>query len=252
MSRGARPKRARGGEPVRLQKRLARLGVGSRRECERLVEAGRVAVNGEVVTRLGTTVAPGDRLAVDGREVATRPQTRAIVLNKPVGVVCARHDPQGRQTVYDLLPADLPFLAHVGRLDIQSEGVLLMTNDGDLARDLLDPDANVPRTYHVKVRGRLGKDAIRRIEEGVPLDGRPTRPAVLERLPSQSKHDWLRLTLFEGRKRHVRRVFETLGHPVTKLRRVSFGELTADDLPPGGWRPLSRAELRHLRGFLDT
>lgn len=240
---------------IRLQKRLAHLGVASRRQSEALITAGRVAINGQVVTELGTRALPTDAITVDGNPVispaealGTAPGAPIVLaLHKPMGIICARHDPQGRPTIYNLLPDDLPFFAHVGRLDFQTEGLLLLTNEGDLARALLRPDNAVPRVYDVKVRGRLSRQAIRRLDEGIPLDGRPTRPVAIERLPSKSKHDWIELTLFEGKHHHVRRILEAVGHPVTKLRRVAFGGIMLDGLRPGAWRVLDACEVTRLR-----
>ncbi|MCB9730424.1 MAG: rRNA pseudouridine synthase [Deltaproteobacteria bacterium] len=233
---------------IRLQKRMAQLGFGSRRACDRLIAEGRVTVDGARVTELGTRVSPSARVALDGK-VAEDVGTRCIVLHKPPGYLTARTDPQGRRTVYDLLPKDGPFLAHVGRLDYQTEGVLLFTNDGDLARTLLLPDARVPRVYDVKVRGQLSPDAIAALERGVPLDGRATLPVVVERIPTRSRHDWLRLTLFEGRNRHVRRILEAVGHPVNRLRRAAFGPVDLEGLAPGSWRPLAPDEVSSLRAM---
>lgn len=235
---------------VRLQKRMAHLGVASRRESERLITAGRVMVNGHVVTELGSQVGPGDQIAVDGQAVGPRPQSLMIVLNKPTEVICTRRDPQGRRTIYDLLPADMPHLAHVGRLDFMTEGLLLLTSDGDLAQSLLLPDSAVARVYEVKVRGRVSVETVRRLERGVPLDGRQTRPIEVERIPTRSKHDWLRLTLFEGRYRHVRRVLEAVGHSVTRLRRVAFGGITIEGLREGAWREATPSEVAGLRALV--
>ncbi len=226
------------------------MGVASRRESERLITAGRVVVNGQRVTELGTKVRPSDRIEVDGALVEAPPTPIVVALDKPEGVVCTRTDPEGRETIYDLLDDSLPFMAHVGRLDIATSGLLLMTTDGDLARDLLDTGFAVPRVYHVKVRGLLDRDTIKRLEAGIPLDGNPTRPVVVERIPSTSKHDWVQLTLFEGKNRHVRRILEAVGHSVTKLRRVAFGSIKVDGLRPGQWRLLEPSEVARLRGFL--
>ncbi len=234
--------------PMRLQRRLAQLGVASRRASERLITAGRVRVNGRVVTELGTRVTPRDAIAVDGRPVEALDPIVGV-LHKPPGVLCAASDDRGRDTIYDLLPPDLPFLAHVGRLDYQTAGVLLLTNDGALARRLLHPDTRVPRVYEVKIRGHLGPAALARLEAGIELDGRPTLPVVVERVRSRSRHDWLRLTLFEGRNRHVRRILEAVGTSVTRLIRTSFGNITLEGLPPGGFRLLDAGEESTLRGF---
>lgn len=236
-------------EPMRLQKRLAHLGVASRREAERMIQAGRVAVNGAVVTRLGTRVSSRDRIAVDGATVGSQ-ERLYVMLFKPDGVLCTRMDPQGRSTIYELLPDDLPYLAHVGRLDYRTEGLLLLTNDGDLAAALMSPASAVPRVYHVKIRGRLSRAASQRLEAGIPLAGRPTRPVAVERLQSRSKHDWLRVTLFEGKNRHVHRIIEAVGSSVTRLRRVELGPLTLAGLAPGEHRLLEPHEVSQLRALV--
>lgn len=235
--------------PVRLQKRLAESGFASRREAERLIAEGRVTIGGRVAT-IGEKVSPDVEVAVDGKPVLAPSRPITILLYKPDAVVTARSDPQGRKTVYDLLPPDLPFLSHVGRLDYHTEGVLLMTTDGRLGEALLRPGAGVTRVYDAKVRGHVGRETLRRLEAGVPLDGRPTRPVIVERLPGTPKHDRLRLTLVEGRNRHVRRILEEVGHPVQRLRRIAFGGLEATGLRPGSWRFLTPEEVANLRALV--
>lgn len=232
---------------TRLQKRLAELGVASRREGERLITAGRVRVNGVVVTELGTRVGPNDRIVVDGREqAAAAPLT--IVLNKPRGVLCARTDPEGRPTIYGLLPADMPHLGHVGRLDYNTEGVILLTNEPGLADALLRPENTVPRTYDAKLRGRISDEDLARVAAGVPLDGRPTHRVVLERiLDRNTTADWIRLTLTEGRNRHVHRIFEAVGQHVARLRRIAFAGITVKGLEFGKWRRVNPTEVARLR-----
>ena len=234
---------------MRLQKRMANLGVASRRASEQLIAEGKVRVNGSVVTEPGTKVTLEDVIEVEGRLLEEPANSLAIVLHKPVGVVCTRKDPEGRETIYDLLDPALPHLAHVGRLDIQTEGVLLLASDGDLVQSLLHPSSEVPRVYHAKVRGRVREETLRHLRAGVPLDGRPTRPVEVERIPSKSRHDWLQLVLTEGKNRHVRRVLEDLGHPVSKLKRVAFAGVTVEGLPSGRWRKLKPEELRRLKDF---
>ncbi|MCA9515654.1 MAG: rRNA pseudouridine synthase [Myxococcales bacterium] len=237
-------------KPLRLQHRMAQLGVASRRESERLIVAGRVSVNGKVVTELGTKVTSRDAVAVDGKTVNDAGAACTLILNKPPGVICAKTDPQGRQTVYELLPDGIPHVGHVGRLDYNTEGVLLFTNVPGLADGLLRPNANVPRTYEVKIRGILSNESRRRLEVGIALDGRPTRPVVVERMGGHdSKHDWLRLVLFEGKNRHIHRIMEAVGHSVTRLRRVSFAGIDLDDMPLGASRLLDDGEIALLEGF---
>jgi len=232
---------------TRLQKRLAELGAASRREGERLIAAGRVRVNGKVVTELGTRVQPEDRIAVDGRDLEVAPSL-TLVLNKPRGVLCARKDPEGRPTIYELLAPGTPHLGHVGRLDFNTEGVLLLTNESGLAEALLRPENNVPRTYEAKLRGRISDEDLAKVAAGIPLDGRPTHRVVLARMTERrSSADWIRLTLTEGRNRHVHRIFEAVGHPLARLRRVAFAGITARGLAFGEARALTRTELARLR-----
>jgi len=233
-------------EPIRLQKRLAEFGVASRREGERLIVAGRVRVNGVVVTELGTRVTSADRVAVDGRALAaSAPMT--LVMHKPRGVLCARTDPEGRQTIYDLLAPGTPHLGHVGRLDYNTEGVLLLTNEPGLAEALLRPENAISRTYEAKLRGRIDNAQLARIAAGIPLDGRPTHPVSIARIESrQSNSDWIRLILTEGRNRHVHRLFEAVGLSVARLRRVAFASVTVRGLEPGQSRALSPEEVGRL------
>lgn len=234
---------------VRLQKRLAELGAASRREGERLIVAGRVAVNGVVVTELGVSVSRADRVAVDGRELVVR-EALTVVLNKPRGMLCARKDPEGRPIIYDLLPASMPHLGHVGRLDFNTEGVLLLTNEPGLADGLLRPEREIARTYDVKLRGRIDDEALQRIADGVPLDGRPTRPVDVVRIEGHgSTADRIRLTLREGKNRHIHRILEALGVYVAKLRRIEFAGVGLSGLELGKWRRVSRAELDRLRSL---
>lgn len=228
---------------------MANLGVASRRQCEALIVAGRVKVNGAVVTKLGTRVTERDVIALDNKTLARFAEPILILVNKPRGLICTRSDDLTAETIYDLLPDTLPFLSYVGRLDVATEGALLMTNDGDLSRALSHPDQAVPRVYQVKVSGRVSKATLQRIREGIPLDNRPTRPVEVERLSHGERHDRLLLTLVEGRNRHVRRIMESVGHPVMRLRRQSFAGIHVDGLPLGRWRHLEPEEEHLIRGF---
>jgi 23S rRNA pseudouridine2605 synthase len=233
----------------RLQKRMAHLGIASRRESETHITAGRVTVNGRRVTELGTRVQASDVIALDGRTAVDDGTVLVVLLNKPIGVICTRSDPEGRETIYDIIDPALPWLAHVGRLDIMTEGCLLLTNDGELSERLLLPATGVPRVYQVKVRGRVDRKTMEKLSAGVVLDGRRTRPTAIRRVPSKSKHEWLELTLVEGRNRHVRRIFEAVGHSVTRLRRISFAGVTVEGLARGNWRLLEQKEIDQLRRF---
>ncbi len=226
-----------GGE--RLQKVLAARGWGSRRACEELIVAGRVRVNGEVAV-LGRRVDPDrDRVEVDGVPVGVRPDLVHYLLNKPAGVVTTASDPEGRPTVVELVPRE-PRVFPVGRLDAATEGLLLLTNDGDLAQRLTHPSHGVEKEYLVEVDGGLvAPRALRRLREGVELDDGPTAPAEV----SQPSPGVLRLTIHEGRNRQVRRMCEAVGHPVRRLVRTRIGPLSDRTLRPGSWRALRPEEL---------
>jgi 23S rRNA pseudouridine2605 synthase len=232
-----------GGE--RLQKVLAQAGLGSRRACEALIEAGRVEVNGEVAT-LGRRVDPEhDRVTVDGVTIPVRPGLVYYLLNKPPKVVTTAHDPEGRPTVLDLVPAE-PRVFPVGRLDWDTEGVLLLTNDGALAHGLTHPSHGVPKTYLAEVSGAPGRTALRRLREGVDLDDGRTAPAKARVAQATPAGAALEIVIHEGRNRQVRRMCEAVGHPVRRLVRTRFGPLHDQRLAPGQWRPLTQAEIRAL------
>ena len=237
---------------VRLQKILSSAGVASRRAAERLMTEGRVSVNGEIVRELGTRADPdADEIRVDGRPVARAARRLYLLLNKPRGYVTTRSDPERRPTVLDLLPDVRDYVFPVGRLDYDSEGLLLLTNDGELAAALTHPSHEVPREYHARVRGVPDRQALERLAGGVTLDGRRTAPAqaaLLERgLGQAGDQALLSLTLHEGRTRQVRRMLEAVGHPVVRLRRVRIGPISDATLPLGRYRHLSPGEVDALR-----
>jgi pseudouridine synthase len=237
----------------RLQKVLAHAGVASRRASERLIVDGRVTVNGRVVTELGTRVDPEhDAIKVDGKRLQAPPRAHSYLLvHKPRGYVTTLSDPQGRPTVRELVKGVRRRVYPVGRLDLDSEGLLLLTDDGDLARDLMDPRSRVPRTYHVKVQGAPEAAVLTRLRRGVVLDGRRTRPARVKSI-RPGKNPWLEITIVEGRNRQIRRMCEAVGHRVVKLRRVRLGPLELGRMAPGDSRPLSSRELRELRRVAGT
>lgn len=225
----------------RLQKVLARIGYGSRRRCEELIEAGLVTVDGEVA-RLGRRVDPEtDRLAVDGVPVGIRPDLVHRLLNKPAGHITTVSDPRGRPTVMDLVP-DEPRIFPVGRLDRDTEGLLLLTNDGDLANRIAHPSGGIEKEYLAQVRGRPSRSAIRRLREGIELDDGPTAPAKA----SLVAPELVRLTIVEGRNRQVRRMLDAVGHPVLRLIRTRIGPLADRRLAPGRSRLLEMHERRAL------
>lgn len=232
---------------VRVQKFLSRAGVASRRKAEELMTEGRVRVNGEVVRELGTRIDPDeDAVTVDGRLV-TRPPVRWILLHKPRGHLTTKRDPHGRPTVYDLLPDRFRGLRYVGRLDLDTEGLLLFTNEGDAVHRLLHPSWEVDREYRATVEGRPDRDTLRRLEEGVELEDGPARAVKARRAEDVGHGAVLSLILKEGRKREVRRMCQAVGHPVTHLARVRFGPVELGEIPAGEWRELSDAEVRALR-----
>jgi 23S rRNA pseudouridine2605 synthase len=225
----------------RLQKVLAQAGLGSRRTAEDLIAEGRVRVNGEVA-RLGTRAdAETDTIEVDGAVIGTRQGLVHYLLNKPAGVVTTASDPQGRPTVVELVPAE-PRVYPVGRLDADTEGLLLLTNDGDLAHRLTHPSFGVDKEYLADVEGRPARGAVRRLREGVELDDGLTAPAKVSLVGEHT----LRITIHEGRNRQVRRMGEAVGHPVRRLVRVRIGPLSDRRLAPGEWRVLTQAEVRSL------
>lgn len=230
----------------RLQKVLARAGFGSRRAAEALVREGRVLVNGQAAT-LGQKVGPDTEIRVDGRLVQTRPEQLAYyALNKPYGVVTSAKDDQGRVTVVGLL--DVPERVYpVGRLDVDSEGLVLLTNDGDLAHRLTHPRYAIPKVYEVLVQGEVTQHTIAQLLRGVDLDDGLAQAAQAEILRSAPNGSQLRLSLTQGRKREIRRMCEAVGHPVQRLRRVAIGPLRLGDLAPAKWRRLSESEVRVLR-----
>jgi pseudouridine synthase len=242
---------------IRLQKILSQAGVASRRAAEKLIEEGRVSVNGRTVREMGVKADPAaDDIRVDGRRLRAPERHRYILLNKPAGVVTTRSDPQRRQTVIDLLGGVREYVYPVGRLDYDSEGLLLLTNDGDLAARLTHPRHQVERTYEAHVTGAPDSEAIEKLRRGIPLDGRRTMPADVKVLthqasPRGSRNDRrnavLVITIREGRNRQVRRMCEAVGHPVRKLRRIRIGPITDRRLRPGEWRELTRQEVEKLK-----
>lgn len=227
----------------RLQKVIAAAGVCSRRAAERLIVAGRVSVNGEVVTELGTTVKPDDVIAVDGQVVPSRRRLRYVMLNKPAGFVTTRRDPAGRPTVYDLLFESDAELHTVGRLDRDTTGLLLLTNDGALTYRLTHPRYEVTKTYRVWTRPWPKPELLKSLRAGVMLEDGPAVPQRVS-LPAP---DCLELVLVEGRHREVRRMIEALGLQVLLLRRVALGPLSLGRLKEGKARPLSPREVLRLR-----
>ena len=235
----------------RLQKLIAAAGVASRRHAEELIVAGKVSVNGTVVTELGTKADPEkDHIKVNGKLI--NPQLKArekvyVVLNKPKGYLSSVSDPEGRPLVMDLLPPALARLHPVGRLDFNTEGLLLLTNDGDFTNFITAARNRVEKLYEVKVKGVPTESAIQRLRRGIALDdGTRTAPAKIAKLNETRTNAWYEVSLHQGRNQQVRRMFDAVGHSVLKLRRVRIGSLSDEKLKPGQWRYLAPGEVRKL------
>ena len=233
----------------RLQKVLSQAGIASRRASEKLMLEGRVTVNGATVTELGTKADPSrDDIRVDGSRIKVRERHIYLLLNKPRGYVTTRSDPQKRRTVIDLLKGVREYIYPVGRLDYDSEGLLILTNDGDLAAKLTHPRNGVPRVYEARVLGEPDAHDISRLAKGVPIDGRRTGPAEVVALGPGH----LRITVREGRNRQVRKMCDAIGHPVDELRRVAIGPIRDPTLKVGQWRELTGQEIQRLRKSTET
>jgi 23S rRNA pseudouridine2605 synthase len=239
----------------RLQKIISTAGVASRRAAEELITQGRVEVNGRTVRTLGTKADPErDEIKVDGRRIKEQKRKRYILLYKPRGYVTTRSDPQGRPTVMDLLKGVKEYVYPVGRLDYDSEGLLLLTNDGDLAARLMHPSHEIEKVYEARVRGVPAPEDLERLAKGIVLDGKRTAPAKIrlaDRPPkvtaSGAEQAFVEVVLHEGRQRQVRRMFESIGHPVARLRRMRIGPITDEQIPIGHWRDLTPQEIARLQ-----
>jgi len=234
----------------RLQKIIASAGVTSRRKAEELIQHGRVNVNGEVVTVLGSKADPRrDRITVDGRPLAPSRNLTYLLLNKPIGYVSTVSDPEHRPTVMSLVRGVKERVYPVGRLDYHSSGIMLLTNDGKLANFLMSRASAVPRTYQVKLGGKPAADGLRMLERGIVLDAQRTAAARIRPLAAKADRDkpWYEVTLVEGRYHQVRRMFERIGEPVVKLKRIRIAFLTDEGLAPGRFRHLTSAEVRRLK-----
>ncbi|NLY56386.1 MAG: rRNA pseudouridine synthase [Firmicutes bacterium] len=235
---------------MRLHKFLAQQGVASRRQAEQLIQQGRVTVNGVVITELGTRVGPNDLVEVDGRIIEPSTERIYLALHKPSGVITSVRDTHNRPTVIDCLPPKWQGhrLFPVGRLDYDTEGLLLLTNDGDFAYKLTHPRFKIPKTYLALVQGKVSAAAIRRLRTGVMLEDGPTLPAKVRLIEANQQTSLLELVLVEGRKRQVKRMCSAVGHPVLKLIRTRFGSISLTGLERGEVRPLTAAEVAELLG----
>ncbi len=236
----------------RIQKILARAGVASRREAERMILEGRVSVNGQVVDQLGLKADPvRDHIKVDGKRILRLEPKRTVLLNKPRGYLSTVKDPLGRPTVKDLLQKVRERLYPIGRLDFDAEGLLLLTNDGELAHQLTHPKYSIPRTYWAKVEGHLEQQELLWLKKGVMLEDGEARVNSIRVFRKAEKSCWVEAVVTEGRNHLVKRIFSAVGHPVVKLKRVKFGPIRLGDLPVGHWRPLTEEEKENLRKTTD-
>ena len=233
---------------IRLQKYLAMCGIASRRAAEKIILEGRVAVNGEIITEMGVQVDENsDTVTVDGGIIHPEEEKHYIAYNKPVGEVTTVSDPEGRVTVMDKF-LDYPVrLFPVGRLDYDSEGLLLLTNDGDMMNRVLHPSHEVIKTYWTKVSNHVSQEEIRALRKGVMVDGKLTSPASVRLIRENTFDTVLLIGIHEGRNRQVRKMAEAIGHKVVSLRRVGFGPVSLGDLPTGMWRPLTKEEISMLK-----
>lgn len=237
---------------VRLQKMIAGTGLSSRRRAETLIAAGRVTVNGKLVTELGTKVDPErDHVKVDGKHLTGAQPHVYLMLNKPKNVMSTLDDPGGRTTVKDYLHGVSVRVFPVGRLDFDSEGLMLLTNNGDLAQALLHPRYHVPKTYLIKVKGVLNDEEIGQLQRGIKLEDGMTSPAIVKKVKIAQQNSWLEITIREGRKHQVKRMLEAVGHLVIKLMRVRMGPLSLGDLGSGEFRFLTDREANALRALVE-
>ena len=232
---------------VRLQKFLADAGVASRRHAEILIQTGQVAVNGSIVTLLGTKINPDtDRVSVAGKAIAAAERKVYIAINKPAGVLCTSQDTHGRKLVLDLLPSGMPRLYTVGRLDRDTEGLLFLTNDGSFSLRLTHPRYKMPKTYLAEVVGELKAESVTRLLRGVMSEDESLRAEKVFDVRYREETTELKLVLAEGKKRQIRRMMEVIGNPVRKLMRLSIGTITLGKLKQGQWRYLTNEEVHSL------
>ncbi|MFA9453602.1 MAG: pseudouridine synthase [Candidatus Aminicenantaceae bacterium] len=233
---------------VRLNKYIAQSGTSSRRAADRLISDGKVRVNGRIVRTLGQKInSDKDVVEVEGRTIQLPEDKVYLMLHKPSGCLVTRKDPYHRPTVMDLVPPLASGIFPVGRLDLDSEGLLLLTNDGELAHRLLHPRYGVKKLYRIKVKDRPAPAILDTLRQGIYLDGKKTAPARITPVSLGDRHSWLDVEIHEGRKREVRRLFESQGYPVLSLKRLQFAGLSLERLAPGAWRVLSPAEIRALK-----
>ncbi len=236
----------------RLQKILSQAGLASRRHAEKLIGEGRVRVNGTVITRLGFKADPQrDHISVDGKPISKLAPKVYLLLNKPRGCVTTLNDPLERPTVRDFLHGEKRTVKPVGRLDFDAEGLLILTNDGGLQQRLSHPRYGVPRTYLVKVKGVPDAAAMRRLRDGIRLEDGVTLPAKVKLVQKLKMNSWMRLTVYEGRNKLIKRMCAAISHPVIRLKRIGYGPLTLGDIKLGEYRYLTPAEIHKLKGNMS-
>ena len=235
--------------PERIAKHIARAGICSRREAEKRIEDGRVTVNGETVMSPALNVSTTDSITVDGKPLPARAPARLWRYHKPRGLIVSARDDQGRQTIFDTLPDTMPRVLTVGRLDLDSEGLLLLTNDGGLARHLELPSTGWSRKYRVRVQGRVDPEALPRLADGITIDGIRYGKVAAQLDRQMASNAWLTIAIREGKNREVRRIMEHLGHQVSRLIRLSYGPFQLGDLPSGGVEPVKPRVLADQLGI---
>lgn len=232
---------------MRINKYLASSGVASRRECDRLIQEGKVTVNGKTAT-LGIDVVDGDEIKLNGNVVNVK-KNEYYILNKPKGYICSVSDDKGRKTVLDLMPDNVGRIYPVGRLDYDSEGLLILTTDGNLAQHLMHPSNEVPKTYMVKVEGTLTETALNPIRSGIEIDGYVTKKCKAHIVETNKEYTKVHITLTEGKNREVRKMFSAIGKEVSLLKRIKIGEITLRGLDRGSYRKLSKEEVEYLKSI---
>ena len=234
-------------KPVRLQKFLAMAGIASRRKAEEFISAGRVKVDGKISTAMGVKVTPGEQeVLFDNKKVEAKEEPIYILLNKPKGYVTTLSDPQGRPVVTSLLHGVHERVFPVGRLDLDSEGALLLTNDGELAQSIIHPKYEVFKTYEARVKGTPSSQAMQSLERGILLEEKKTAPAKCRIQRENKQNSVIIITIHEGRKRQVKKMFQAIGHPVQTLKRLAYGNLGLDDLPLGKFRILNQNDIKRI------
>lgn len=232
---------------MRINKFLAASGVASRRECDKLIQEGKVTVNGKVAV-LGLEVGETDEVTVNGNPVTVK-KNEYYILNKPKGYICSVSDDKGRKTVLDLMPPNIGRIYPVGRLDYDSEGLLILTTDGELAQHLTHPSNAVPKTYLVKIEGTLTEAALNPIRSGIEIDGYVTKKCKAHIVETNKNYTKIHITLTEGKNREIRKMFEAIGKEVTLLKRIKVGEINLSGLDRGAYRKLNRNEVNYLMGL---